>query len=416
MPPNPRELKNLVFFQKGKPPAQQPYFGSDAELYLTPEYLRGREASEPVKASSNAVRVSDGDTIVLWDGSNAGEVFRARRGVLASTMALLRLSESFDRGYFFYAMKNLEPLLKSQTAGSGIPHVDKEVLSRLTVFEFPKKEQLKIAEVLLAFDIAIEQTEAILAKQQRVKTGLMQDVLTRGIDEHGAIRAEQTHAFKESPLGRIPREWDVKKCAALCKRIEVGIVVRPVQYYKPEGVKVLRSANVRENGIDPSNLVYMSDRDNEILSKSQLRAGDLVTVRTGYPGTTAVITPEFHGSNCVDLIISRPDIDEVRSEFLSIWINSNYGKSQILEGQGGLAQQHFNVGAMKLLLVKVPHLPEQQRVEELLSRQDVSIAHIRQGLSKLRHLRTALMHDVLTGGKSVTPLLGSSFDREPAYA
>ena len=59
-------------------------------------------------------------------------------------------------------------------------------------------------------DQAIEQTEALIAKQQRIKTGLMQDLLTRGIDEHGNLRSEQTHAFKDSPLGRIPVEWDVK--------------------------------------------------------------------------------------------------------------------------------------------------------------------------------------------------------------
>ena len=58
-------------------------------------------------------------------------------------------------------------------------------------------------------DRAIEQTEALIAKQQRIKTGLMQDLLTRGIDEHGNLRSEQTHQFKDSPLGRIPVEWEV---------------------------------------------------------------------------------------------------------------------------------------------------------------------------------------------------------------
>ena len=58
-------------------------------------------------------------------------------------------------------------------------------------------------------DRAIEQTEALIAKQQRIKTGLMQDLLTRGIDEHGNLRSESTHKFKDSPLGRDSVEWDV---------------------------------------------------------------------------------------------------------------------------------------------------------------------------------------------------------------
>jgi type I restriction enzyme, S subunit len=37
----------------------------------------------------------------------------------------------------------------------------------------------------------------------------MQDLLTKGIDEKGNIRSEKTHKFKDSPLGRIPEEWEV---------------------------------------------------------------------------------------------------------------------------------------------------------------------------------------------------------------
>lgn len=71
-----------------------------------------------------------------------------------------------------------------------------------------KKEQEKIAAVLSKIDLTIAQTEAIIAKQQRIKTGLMQDLLTKGIDENGNIRSEETHEFKDSPLGRIPVEWE----------------------------------------------------------------------------------------------------------------------------------------------------------------------------------------------------------------
>ena len=71
-------------------------------------------------------------------------------------------------------------------------------------------EQSKIAEILSTVDQAIDQTEALIAKQQRIKTGLMQDLLTRGIDENGNLRSEETHEFKDSPLGRIPVEWEVK--------------------------------------------------------------------------------------------------------------------------------------------------------------------------------------------------------------
>jgi type I restriction enzyme S subunit len=75
----------------------------------------------------------------------------------------------------------------------------------------PLREQAKIAEVLSTVDRAIEQTEALIAKQQRIKTGFMQDLLTRGVDEHDNLRSEATHKFKDSPLGRIPVEWVLTK-------------------------------------------------------------------------------------------------------------------------------------------------------------------------------------------------------------
>ena len=97
-----------------------------------------------------------------------------------------------------------------QTSKAGI-----QLISELKTFwanladpEFDKAEQAKIAEVLSTVDRAIEETEALIAKQQRIKTGLMQDLLIRGIDEHGNLRSEQTHKFKDSPLGRIPVEWE----------------------------------------------------------------------------------------------------------------------------------------------------------------------------------------------------------------
>src|ERR1035437_6897460 len=51
-------------------------------------------------------------------------------------------------------------------------------------------EQTKIAEILSTVDRTIEQTEALIAKRERIKTGLMQDLFTRGIDEDGNLRSE----------------------------------------------------------------------------------------------------------------------------------------------------------------------------------------------------------------------------------
>ena len=96
--------------------------------------------------------------------------------------------------------------LKTLGEGTTFAEISKTALSTIKLnFPSSKPEQTKIAEILSTVDRAIEQTEALIAKQQRIKTGLMQDLLTRGIDEHGNLRSEQTHKFKDIHPGPATR-------------------------------------------------------------------------------------------------------------------------------------------------------------------------------------------------------------------
>ena len=162
--------------------------------------------------------------------------------------------------------------------------------------------------------------------------------------------------YKGTEVGVIPENWEVHPCSELSERIMVGIVIRPTQYYAPHGVPAFRSANIRQEGISDSDLVFITEASNALLAKSQTRTGDILTVRTGYPGTSAVVRAEQAGCNCIDIIITRPR-KSVNSGYLALWINSPFGKEQVLRHQGGLAQKHFNVGDMRNLLVAVSRRP-----------------------------------------------------------
>jgi len=145
-----------------------------------------------------------------------------------------------------------------------------------------------------------------------------------------------------------------------------------------------------------TDLVFISDESNALLSKSIVRTGDVVTVRTGYPGTSCVIPSHLDGANCVDLIISRPTA-EIAPAFLSLWINSPFGRDQILRLQGGLAQQHFNVGELKTLLIARPDKDEQVRIVEQIVTLDSCISLEVETQAKLSRLKSGLMTDLLTG-------------------
>ncbi|MBK6511264.1 MAG: hypothetical protein IPG06_18740 [Haliea sp.] len=143
-------------------------------------------------------------------------------------------------------------------------------------------------------------------------------------------------------LGEVPAHWEVLRLKNVSPEITVGIVVEPSKYYVDEGVPALRSLNVKPGYISKDQLVYISPEANEVLSKSKIYAGDLVAVRSGQPGTTAVVPKDLDRSNCIDLIIIRKPIGGCE-KFLCWYLASDCAIRQFSEGSGGAIQQHFNI-------------------------------------------------------------------------
>lgn len=314
--------------------------------------------------------------------------------------------KNLDTNFLYYFLCYWKPNFRGYGQTGTQANLNTDIVASTPILLPPIPEQQQIAKILDTVDKAIAQTETLIAKYKRVKTGLMQDLLTRGIDEHGQLRDPKTHKFKRSPLGMIPDEKDwICDCAdSLCLNISVGIVIQPSKYYCEFGIPALRSANIGENEINSNELVFISERSNQLLSKSIIREGYVLTVRTGYPGTSAVVTKEFDGANCIDVIISKPS-SRILPQYLVLWINSHWGKEQVLKNQGGLAQQHFNVKEMKNLLVIRPGIDEQKRIIKIISSHETLLKSELKKLNKLKKIKTGLMQDLLTGKTSVKPLL-----------
>lgn len=316
----------------------------------------------------------------------------------------------FDRrltDYLFHLTEKIKPEMVRRASGTTFLEISGSEFGDIVLPLPQADEATKIAEVLDTLDAAIRGTEAVVAKLRAMKQGLLRDLLTRGIDANGDLRPPQPeapHLYHQTPLGWLPKEWDWGRLADYCSRICVGIVIKPADHYVDEGVPTFRSANVREGYISESDFVYISAASNAMLHKSQIRKGDILTVRTGYPGTSAVVPEKYDGCNCVDILISTP-LNSVSSEFLCSWINSPFGKGQVLSGQGGLAQQHFNVGEMRELIVVKPCKKEQEEITSRIDAAEVKIQTEQNLLDKLRLQKSGLTDDLLTGRVPVTPLL-----------
>jgi len=326
---------------------------------------------------------------------------------ITQTTARLSINPSIALPKYVFHLLN-SPLFSTEVRryekGSAQPGLNLGDVGKFSIiFISSKNKQEKIAKVLDTIDQAIEKTESLIEKYQHIKAGLMHDLFTRGIGADGKLRPPREQApelYQQTPIGWIPKEWRLEACGSLCTRICVGIVIQPTQYYVEEGIPAFRSANIRENGIDSRNFVFISPAANKILVKSQIKAGDILSVRTGYPGTSAVVPQEYQGANTIDILISTPG-DLIDSGYLCDWINSSFGKGQVLRQQGGMAQQHFNVGEMRELLVALPSKEEQLRVRSKANSLNKRLRVEKALLEKLKQQKLGLMQDLLTAKVAV---------------
>jgi len=163
-------------------------------------------------------------------------------------------------------------------------------------------------------------------------------------------------------------------------------------------VPMLVGSQIHENHIDWESAKRISKTSNDSLPASRLTAGDLVTVRVGEPGVTAVVPPELDGCNCASMMIVRQHLS-----FSSLWLcyvmNSYIGRSQIEHLQYGTAQKQFNISDAVNFLYPVPPLPEQRLIAQALSDVDALSVALDKLIAKKRNLKTATMQQLLTGKK-----------------
>ena len=256
-------------------------------------------------------------------------------------------------------------------------------------------------------DRAIEQTEALIAKQQRIKTGLMQDLLTRGIDEHGNIRSEQTHQFKDSPLGRIPVEWEVKKIGEVFE-IQLGKMLSQIATEGHSPFCYLGNKNVQWDRVDTSGLQVMDFNERE-RRKFDLKFDDILVCEGGEVGRTAIWRGEIENCHYQKAIHRLRPIDQkylpgLFPRFMKWAIRK--GLLSDFTSQTSIA--HITQEKLAAVPIAVPSPDEQRQMSAPLDQLDRDLGNQSDILAKLRALKTGLMQGLLTGKKRVAELLEPS--------
>ena len=230
-----------------------------------------------------------------------------------------------DTEYLLHNLSFRYSELRSRSAGGGRAGLTKTILDQLPLPLPAVPEQSKIAEVLSTVDRAIEETEALIAKQQRIKTGLMQDLLTRGIDEDGNLRSEQTHEFKDSPewdLGRISAEWDILQLGELAAVDRGKFTHRPrndPRFYGGD-FPFIQTGDVTSRTGRVVNFYSQTLNHRGTLVSKCFPAGTIaVTIAANIADTAILGLPMYFPDSIVGAIVKRPHCIRFVELMIRLW-------------------------------------------------------------------------------------------------
>jgi type I restriction enzyme S subunit len=267
-----------------------------------------------------------------------------------------------------------------------------------------KAEQDRIAEILSTLDEAIVQTETLIAKHQQIKAGLMHDLFTRGVTPDGHLRPTREQApdlYKESKIGWIPREWDVKLLGYLAEIVSGVTLGAKGEISDEVGVPYLRVANVQDGYFELTEVKTIQVSRSQF-EKLQLRYGDVLMNEGGdfdKLGRGSVwreeIKPCIHQNHVFRV---RPRGGKLRSYFLAFWSQSEMGKKYfVLNSKQSTNLASINSTQLNRFPVALPSAIEQERIETRIVALNRYADSLEQEHAKLRQQKHGLMHDLLSG-------------------
>jgi type I restriction enzyme, S subunit len=185
--------------------------------------------------------------------------------------------------------------------------------------------------------------------------------------------------------------WEAVTLDDVSEDITVGHVGPMADQYVDIGVPFLRSLNVEPFRINTTDLKQISREFHKRLKKSALKPDDIVIVRTGKPGSCALIPSWLGEANCSDVVVVRTG-PKVRPAYVSYVVNST-AAHHIDAHTVGAVQQHFNVASARQIRFRLPPIHEQDRILSVLGTLDDKIELNRRMNETLEAMARAIFKD-----------------------
>jgi type I restriction enzyme, S subunit len=411
---SPKALKDLGSTYPGLAGKTKADFGEGIPFVTYKQVFAGGEvaldecALVSVSPEERQHRVQSGDVLFTTSSETPEEV--AYSAVVLRDMPELYLN-SFCFGYrptsanalwprfsaYLFHGPNFRRAAVRLGQGSTRFNISKNRLMDVVLPLPPLPEQKKIAAILSSVDEAIAATQAVIEQTRRVKEGLLQDLLTKGI---GHTR------FKQTEIGEIPEGWEVMRMDELSSRD--GMVGGPFgsdlvsdDYVEPPGIPVIRGGNVSPGIFNDSGFVYVSAQKAEALRRNWARPGDLVMTQRGASLGQATLLPmnAKYPVYVVSQTMMRmsPAPERLSPGFLSHFVSSPIAQRWLQRQQTATGQPHLNLTIFRRMPMVVPPLREQESIQERIDSLDASMLSGRKNVDSAKRSKSGLLQDLLTG-------------------
>lgn len=325
--------------------------------------------------------------------------------VASTGFSVIRAKNGNDGRFIFNAIlgDDISSQIDSLVVGSNYPAINSSDVKNLEVLTPSPAEQQKIAKILTSVDEVIEKTQAQIDKLKDLKTSMMQELLTQGVGVDGKPHTE----FKDSPVGRIPKAWEVITLRRILEVMESGWSPQCGSESAAFGEwGVLKTTAVTWSGFN-----YLANKKlpDSLSPKPEIvvNKGDILVTRAGPADRVGVVVyVEFVPEHLMlsDKIIRLRAGDKVRADFLSLWLSGIFAQRYLASRVSGLATSQTNISQSILGEVPcvLPSMEEQRLIAGSIMSIQARLDCLITNLEAKKQLKKALMQDLLTGKVRVT--------------
>jgi type I restriction enzyme S subunit len=332
-------------------------------------------------------RVNNGDLLFSWSASIGVYIWKDGDAVLNQHIFKVIPDSQIDKLFLYYVLFLAIEQLRRRVHGSTMKHFRRGEL-KTTLISLPSlSEQQKIAEVLSTVDEAIQKTNEIIVKTERLKKGLMQELLTRGIGHK---------EFKDTEIGRIPKDWEVVKLGDI---VEINRESKDPRKEVPNETFLYIDIESIEGGTGKiRNPKKILGRNAPSRARRVVHENDVImsTVRP-YLKAFAIVPKEYDGQICSTGFAVLSCKNVIFPYFLLnvlFWDNIIAQCNAMMVGGQYPALTQSHVSSIK---VPLPSLSEQRRIAEILSTVDKKLELERNEKVKLERIKQVMMDLLLTG-------------------